>query len=391
MNQNILSRISASLPGGIHKLRKAFLEHGRDIRVVGGAVRDAACGKMPKDIDLCTDADPEEQERIYNKAGIRCIPTGLQHGTWSVLLPGEKDTIEITSLRIDRQTDGRHAQVEWTHDWELDLGRRDLTVNAMSMDMDGVLHDPFGGLEDLKNGRVKFVGRAEDRMREDHLRILRWLRFEGRFGKGRPDAEAFQAATKCASSLKHISRERIWSEIKRIAVGPRSNEMMALFSELDLKSPCGAEGISDDAFADIYQRSSNPVTLIAACTPDTERLGREWKWSREELDLGIFIRNELGNINADFRRMLAVEGIRREHVVELMLITGRPYEASLSAEWDIPACPVGGKHLLEAGIPKGRGMGEVLKRIREEWAASDYTADSETLLANELGHTGMLP
>ena len=161
-------------------LRAQFVAAGFDLRLVGGVVRDTIASIPAKDIDLCTDATPEQQIEIYHRYGYRAIPTGLQHGTITVVL--DSVPYEITSLRIDVKTDGRHAEVEFTNDWHADLARRDLTINAMAMTFDGEVIDPFGGQQDLQDRVVRFVGDAEQRIQEDYLRILRCIRFMGRFG-----------------------------------------------------------------------------------------------------------------------------------------------------------------------------------------------------------------
>jgi len=140
--------VSSLRTPAVMQLNKAMIRAGHEVRIVGGAVRDLVLGKDPKDIDMATDATPDEMMKIFDQAGIRYEPTGLQHGTLTVILDGEP--IEITTLRIDKETDGRHAEVEFTRDWKVDAERRDLTFNAMSVDLDGNLYDYFGGVEDLK-------------------------------------------------------------------------------------------------------------------------------------------------------------------------------------------------------------------------------------------------
>ena len=162
-------------------LRAAFQACGFDIRLVGGAVRDIVAGEDPKDLDFCTDANPTEQLEIYTANGYKYVETGLQHGTITVVI--DHVGYEITSLRTETDHEGRHATVAYTRDWMDDLSRRDFTFNAMAMTFDGVLIDPFGGQEDLRNQIVRFVGNANDRVKEDYLRILRWFRFQARFSK----------------------------------------------------------------------------------------------------------------------------------------------------------------------------------------------------------------
>ena len=177
--------IYSLLTPGVKALDKAMKGAGYEVRIVGGAVRDLVLGKEPKDIDMATNATPDEMMKVFDAAGIRYEPTGLQHGTITVILDGEP--IEITTLRIDAETDGRHAEVEFTKDWKLDAERRDLTYNAMSVDLNGNLFDYFGGVDDIRDKVTRFVGNAEERIKEDYLRILRYFRFQGRMNSPKWD------------------------------------------------------------------------------------------------------------------------------------------------------------------------------------------------------------
>ena len=166
-----------------------------EIRIVGGAVRDILLGKTPKDIDLATDAPPDQMMALFKSAGIKYIPTGLQHGTVSAVIGDE--VIELTTLRIDTNQDGRHADVEFTKDWREDAKRRDLTFNAMNIDMDGTLHDYFNGVEDLKNGISRFVGDPDTRLKEDYLRNPSLLPVPG---------TVFPPGMGCGGTEKHTAK-----------------------------------------------------------------------------------------------------------------------------------------------------------------------------------------
>ena len=186
-------------------------------RLVGGVVRDLIAGAAIADLDLATPDPPETVVRRLADAAIRSIATGLSHGTVTALA-GTRP-IEITSLRRDEQTDGRHAIVAWTDDWREDAQRRDFTINAMSLAPDGALFDYFDGLKDLRAGRVRFVGDAGARIAEDALRILRFFRFDARYRSGMPDAPAIKAIAASLPALERLSAERVWSELRRILVG----------------------------------------------------------------------------------------------------------------------------------------------------------------------------
>ncbi|PPR20610.1 MAG: CCA-adding enzyme, partial [Alphaproteobacteria bacterium MarineAlpha10_Bin3] len=174
-----------------------------EVRFVGGCVRDAVLGRtIAADIDLATDAAPERVMELIRAAGHKAVPTGIAHGTVTAVIDGKP--FEITTLRRDVDTDGRHATVAFTDDWVVDAARRDFTINAMSLTPDGVLYDPFGGRADLEAGRVRFVGQAHDRITEDYLRLLRYFRFHAHFGRGPPDRDALAACRARAPGLGRL-------------------------------------------------------------------------------------------------------------------------------------------------------------------------------------------
>jgi poly(A) polymerase/tRNA nucleotidyltransferase (CCA-adding enzyme) len=177
-------------------------------RAVGGCVRDALAGLPVQDLDMAAPFPPEEISERLKRAGFRIFETGLAHGTVTAVLHGTP--IEVTSLRRDVSTDGRHAEVAWTTDWHEDAARRDFTINSMSMDADGALHDDHGGAADLHAGRVRFVGDPSTRLAEDYLRALRFFRFQARFGRGEPDPAAIAAIRAAVPGLARLSAERVW-------------------------------------------------------------------------------------------------------------------------------------------------------------------------------------
>lgn len=203
-------------PEAVQIAFNAFRDY-HDIRVVGGCVRDILVNRTPKDWDMCTPAKPRETMDILRKVGLR--PYDMSNGHGTICFEFEGDTIEITTLRIDKKTDGRHAEVEFTDDFVLDAARRDFTINAMSMDEKMRLYDYFGGQGDLINQRVKFVGDADARIKEDYLRILRYYRFVGRFGqvnKIHEDYNTSLAIYNNVKGLEQISGERVWMEMQQI-------------------------------------------------------------------------------------------------------------------------------------------------------------------------------
>lgn len=202
-------------------LEDIFKRRGYSLRLVGGVVRDLLLGVKPKDVDLATECTPPEMVDMFEAANIRYIPTGIQHGTITVHIKEPQTDYEITTLRVDRETDGRHAVVDFTTDWKLDAERRDLTINAMSLDFQGNLYDCFDGQKHLAERRIVFVGNPVTRIREDYLRILRYFRFYGRLVRQEEqhELENMNAIKTLAPGLRNISVERVWTEMRRILIG----------------------------------------------------------------------------------------------------------------------------------------------------------------------------
>ena len=209
-------------------------------RAVGGAVRDALAGRPIHDVDIAAPLPPAAIAQRLTRAGLKVFETGLAHGTVTAVLAGEP--VEVTSLRRDVATDGRHAEVEWTTDWREDAARRDFTINAMSLSADGALWDYFGGRGDLAAGRVRFVGDAAVRLAEDYLRALRFFRFQARYGRGAPDPEAMAAIRAAVPGLARLSVERVWMELKRLLEAPDPTAALALMAETGVLAAVLPEG-----------------------------------------------------------------------------------------------------------------------------------------------------
>ncbi len=365
------------------RLRAAYQAHGFDTRAVGGPVRDLLLGEVPKDIDLCTDADPDEGQRICEAAGFRTIPTGLQHGTFTVLL---EEPVEITTLRVDTEHDGRHAQVEFIRDWTADLARRDLTINAMSLTLDGELHDPFGGHADLMARRVRFVGSAAERMREDHLRILRWLRFQTRFAPDQPfDAEALDASRSAAEGLRGISRERVWSEMSRVLASRAGLDVYGRVAG-HIGAHIGLPRFGDEALerarAAYESGVRDPAGVLALLLGTSEAvasLAREWKWSGEDRDRALFLAHHL-MAGSDPRWLVAHDGARQDWAGLLCRLRGDAAEGDALDGWQVPVFPLRGADLLGAGCMPGKTMGDLLRRMRRDWAEGGFRADASQLM-----------
>lgn len=369
----------------LHELRRQFNMNGFDLRLVGGVVRDLLAGEQPKDIDLCTDATPVEQTGIYNKHGHRWIGTGMDHGTVTVVLNGVP--YEITSLRVDVETDGRHATVEFTNDWHKDLARRDLTINAMAMTFDGEIIDPFDGRQHLAKGVIRFVGNAEQRIREDYLRILRYFRFHARFGrKGDFIGEHWQAVCENAEGLKQISRERVWSEIKQLLKHERGASILGIMDISNISLHMDLPKANHRTIAHAKDRVKAPELLMAAWCGWEEtkviRLAQDWKWSNAERDHALWLCRHYQK-GCDLCKLIALDNAPREWVSELAWVEDRPaWERELFTRWQFDPFPINGEDLIARGIQPGPKLGLALAFLKEKWAEMGYVATKEELLTH---------
>ena len=215
--------------GPLARALQALNGDGEETRLVGGAVRDLILGMTVEDFDLASTARPDEVIRRAGAAGFKVATTGLSHGTVTLIMDGQP--IETTTLREDVETDGRHAKVAFGRDFSADARRRDFTINALSLSADGRVHDPVGGLDDLAAGRVRFIGEADVRIREDYLRILRFFRFSARFGEGAVDAVGLSAAIRNRFAIANLSRERVRAEILKLIIAPHADAVVRTMGE----------------------------------------------------------------------------------------------------------------------------------------------------------------
>jgi tRNA nucleotidyltransferase (CCA-adding enzyme) len=397
--EDILKRI---LNVDLVALRKEFQKNGFDIRIVGGAVRDILNNKSPKDIDLCTDASPDEQIKIYESAGFldgdkrenqdkhanKFVRTGIQHGTITAII--NREPYEITSLRTETNHDGRHAEVAYTRDWIEDLSRRDLTVNAMALSFDGDLIDPFHGEEDLKNGMVRFVGNAEERMKEDYLRILRFFRFHGRISNGRYDDATEHAIKVAAPGLKQISGERIWMEMSKILVGRLAGTEVEKMYQLGVAQVIGLpiSGASKARQIDTLNgKVKSPITILALLIDDimvAQKLNDHWKFSNPEFKLLTFLvgsKKEYSNMNLETAQDMVVDGIPTSFVNELSTLVGKDFIAKQIINWKAPIFPINGADMQSIGVKPGPQMGVMLKTLKNKWKKSRYKLSKDELLS----------
>jgi tRNA nucleotidyltransferase (CCA-adding enzyme) len=375
----------------LRQLRKLFQHYGFDLRIVGGAVRDIMCGQTPKDIDLCTNAYPDEAIKIYTDQEIRFEPTGIDHGTISVIMNGE--TYEITSLRYDTETDGRHAKVTFTRLWYEDLARRDLTINAMSMSFDGVLDDPYGGRDDLQNNVVQFVGDAGARIQEDYLRILRYFRFAGRFGNERFRDDQIAAVTTHASGLKQVSRERVWQEVGKMMThtsAPIVYEAMdstGVLEHADL--PLLTKGVLT-AMTIAVHHTKNAASVFSTLFDTIEKVeeyGKKLKISTKDIrHMKTMVKLQNVSHIDDFKFAVVLDGVSLEDAIEAATMHGDLNIASQLKAWTVPVFPVTGDDLIALGMKPGKIMGSTLVSAKYTWFTigqqnNEVYADKEQVLS----------
>jgi poly(A) polymerase len=378
---------------------------GHEGRIVGGAVRNALMGKPVADIDIATPATPEQVMQAAAKAGLHVIPTGLQHGTVTVV--SDHVPHEVTTLRRDVTTDGRHATVAFTQDWAADAARRDFTINALYCDAGGTVHDPLGGYPDLVARRVRFIGSPDARIAEDYLRILRFFRFHAEFASGPPDTEGLAACVRGRDGLARLSAERIRAEVLKLILAPCALEALEAMATNSLLAPVfgGAPRLADLA------RLIAIETALAVSPEPIRRLGclalrREGDASRfaERLRLSNDERAMLGNLDNPAARSLpaamgddgaakpllygmGAHAWRDAALVQWAWSAAPPSDdkwrqlATLPERWPIPIFPLKGGDLVALGCAPGPRIGEVLRQLEAQWITGGFEGDRDHLLA----------
>jgi poly(A) polymerase/tRNA nucleotidyltransferase (CCA-adding enzyme) len=350
-------------------------------RLVGGCVRDAVLGITAADIDIATPMPPEEVSAALRRAGLKAVPTGIAHGTITAV--ARHRGFEVTTLRRDVRTDGRHAEVAWTDDWQADAARRDFTINAMSMTRDGEVFDYFAGLEDLRAGIVRFVGDPATRIAEDYLRVLRFFRFHARFGRGAPDPAALAAIEAAAGRLGLLSAERVWSELKRILAAPRPEAAIDLMDRLGVLRAVLPEAAAPLALpaaapADPLLRLAAILRGDAAALPDRLRLSGEERARLDLLRAGPAPRPEIDDDG--LRRILADTPAPEALIGRTWLAGGEGPDwdrlRTRLAATEVPVFPLEGRDALALGMLPGPAVGRLLRDLRAWWMDGGCRADA---------------
>lgn len=382
---------------------------GGAARIVGGAVRNALIGEPVEDIDIATPLTPAAVMARAAAAGLKAVPTGIEHGTVTLIAGGRP--FEVTTLRRDVATDGRHAEVAFTADWAEDAGRRDFTMNALYADARGMVFDPVSGLADCLARRVRFIGDPAARIAEDYLRILRFFRFHARYGAGAPDAAGLAACIAGRHGLGRLSAERIASETLKLVTAGGAAPVVAAMADAGLWLPLMGGMVYPARFArlaTLWPPGERPAThrlppalalaaLAVQVREDAERLACRLKLSgalRQALVRAAAVREAAGShpgtlAPAAVRRLVfAFGGAAAEAGLALAAAGsgGSVDAAALAAlravaEWRPPAFPVSGGDLAALGIAAGPGMGAVLAALKAAWVASDFRVGKAALLA----------
>jgi tRNA nucleotidyltransferase (CCA-adding enzyme) len=379
---NLLSLVPAKILADLKTLESAFAKANKSVRLVGGSVRDMLLGKSPKDYDLATTATPEQMLEIGEANQFQTILTGIKHGTVTFVVNNEN--YEITTLRTESNFTGRHADVEWTTDWEKDAARRDLTINAMSLSLDGTLYDYFDGQKHLQSGQVKFVGNANARIQEDYLRILRYFRFLAKLPNAKFDRETINHINNI-EGLSRISGERIWSEIKQIVLLPNARNALYLMTKTHLRDMFNLDRKSiTRLFTKIRTQTQNPITLWHAVSRmHADEAETMFKLSNTEKQLYKLLEQYRKNYQLkDLKKMIALKKMSKESAVEIAVGTLHFQDANQLRSWNPPAVPVTGKDLIELGIHSNSELGAKLNLLYYRWAESNFTLSREQLLSS---------
>ena len=378
---------------GIKRLLAALGADEGLTRYVGGAVRDGLLGLPVNDVDLATRLEPQEVIARLEKAKIKAVPTGLDHGTITAVSDGHP--FEITTLRTDVETDGRRATVAFTDDWKADAARRDFTINALFADpVSGDIFDYFGGLDDLEQRHVRFIGDPLQRIAEDHLRILRFFRFHARFGAGAPDPAAVDACAARANDLMALSRERIADELLKLLGMPEPAATVQIMLDRGILKPVLPE-IGIDRLAALEKLIE--AERRAKVEPDALRRLSALLPSDPALAEDIAVRLRFSNkarkrvscsALADLGgspRALAYD-VGTDCAVDRLLLAGKVEEAAEVASWKAPRLPISGGALIARGLPEGPIVARTLKAIDRRWVAEGFPSGEkfEEIVSDEL-------
>jgi len=392
---------------------KALESGGKEVRFVGGCVRDALAHRPVDDIDIATPERPENVMELLRHAGIRVIPTGFDHGTVTVI--SDHRHYEITTLREDIKTDGRHAEVVFGEDWLADARRRDFTINALSATPDGAVYDPFNGIDDLAHGRVRFIGSPDQRVQEDALRILRFFRMYGRYGRPPADAAALASCRRFASLLKNLSAERIWMEFSKILLTDNPADLVVLMTGANVMDELLAQdaGVGvlrmlawletralklDGLAPDVIRRLASLLPCDAGAVDDVAACFRLSGRDRDRL-YGFLIADDPGFLSMDdigrarwfkhWGRDAFLAHVLLAWAKVLALSPKLPHGENAKwidlvkfiLSWQSPVFPLSGNDVLALGVGAGPEVGALMADVEKWWEDHNFTPVRQDCLA----------
>jgi poly(A) polymerase len=387
--------------GALPRLLAVLGGDGEEARVVGGAVRNALLGEPVAEHDVATTAVPDEVVRRVTAAGFKAVPTGIAHGTVTVVIAGEP--FEVTTLRQDVETYGRHAKVAFGRDWEGDAHRRDFTINALSVTADGTVHDYTGGLADLAARRVRFIGDARTRIEEDYLRILRFFRFHAAYGHGDPDRAGLHACIEGRAGLDQLSRERVRMEMMKLLVATRATPTLVVMSEVGLLMRV-LGGVPYLAAFEMMAKAERAAGLAPDAARRLGALGVAIPEDAERLWLRLRLTNaehaRLAAMGAEWRGLSPAHGeqaargalyrLKPEHYVDCALLAWARSQASahdeawrgfvaLPRRWTAPAFPLKAADFIARGVEKGPALGAAMRAAEAAWVEAGFPNDRAAL------------
>lgn len=389
--------------GALARLLVVLDRDGEEARVVGGAVRNALLGEPIGDIDVATTALPDEVIRRAQAQGFKSVPTGIDHGTVTVVIDGRP--FEVTTLREDVETFGRKARVSFGRDWKKDAERRDFTINALSVTRDGTVHDYTGGLADLDKRRIRFIGDPAARITEDYLRILRFFRFHAHYGEGLPDHAGLAACISARGGLATLSRERVRMELLKLLLGRHAVPVLAVMSECGLLiSVLG--GVAQLAsfsnltkiehVAGVHPDAVRRLGALAVFVPDdAQRLSEKLRLSNAETErlasMGEHWRALAPEPSGKSARAILYR-LGPERFTDRLLLAWSRSQAGITdpnwrvllelpQHWIIPVFPLKAGEFMRRGIEQGPALGAALAAAQDAWIAADFPADEKALAA----------
>lgn len=392
--------------GPAAQLLQLLESHASDsTRFVGGCVRNALMGEPVADIDLATKFTPDEVQVICEKSGLHVVPTGKDYGTMTVVVEGT--AMEVTTLRADVETDGRRAVTRFSTDWDEDSLRRDFRCNAIYCDGAGELYDPQGGIADALKREIVFIGDAEERIREDYLRILRYFRFFAWYGSGRPDRGVITACARLKAGIKDLSAERIWKELKNLLAAPDPTRAIRWMRTAEVLQACypGSRDVDAlDALVRLEKEkgwdADNLLRFMALIQPaQARKICRHLKMSNAERTRIMAFANT-GSVKPDEDYMDLSRRLYRKVVsgfVDACKIAMGQYEGrerrdmedllEFADDWERPVFPVKPKDLMEKGYEPGKELGDLLWELEDEWIRSGFALSMDELRA-KIGNLG---